>query len=99
MRFVFFALLIFFFYRVGNFIPLPFVFVDGALHQIDFLSQVSKTGIINQQALQRMSLFSLGIVPYITSGIVIQLIKFIFSETSYGASLKERKLLCFHDMH
>lgn len=91
MRLLGLALIIFVFYRVGNFIPLPFVLTDGTVS--DLFSQVTKTGIVNQQALQRMSLFSLGIVPYITAGIVIQLIKYIFADTSYGASLKDRKTL------
>lgn len=93
MRLLGLAFLIFVFYRVGNFIPLPFILVDGTFANMDFFSQVTKTGIINQQALRRMSLFSLGIVPYITSGIVIQLVKFIFSDTSYGQQLKDKKHL------
>lgn len=91
MRLLGLALIIFVFYRVGNFIPLPFVLTDGTVS--DLFGQVTKTGIVNQQALQRMSLFSLGIVPYITAGIVIQLVKYIFADTSYGASLKDRRVL------
>ena len=96
MRFIIFGFLIFVFYRIGNFIPLPFVLVDGSISEL-FLN-VTKTGVINQQALQRMSLFSLGIVPYITAGIIIQLIKFLFSDTAYGNNLKNKKNISFQTL-
>ncbi len=91
MRLLFFAFSVFLMYRLGNFITLPFMISDGTVS--DFLSTVTKTGVLNQQALQRMSLFSLGIVPYITAGIVIQLLKFIVSDTRYGTNLKNRSYL------
>jgi preprotein translocase subunit SecY len=91
MRLLSFAFLIFILYRLGNFIAVPFIISDGSIS--DFLSTVTKTGVLNQQALKRMSLFSLGIVPYITSGILIQLFKFLFSETSYGVNLKNKNYL------
>lgn len=93
MRVLALAFLVFIFYRVGNFIPLPFVFVDSALSQVDIFQNVAKTGIINQQALQRMSLFSLGIVPYITAGIIVQLARYVFSDTAHAEKFKDKKSL------
>lgn len=91
MRLICIILLVFISYRLGNFISVPFM-INSDLSS-EFLSTITKTGVLNQKALQRISLFSLGIVPYITASIVIQLFKFIFSDTSYGANLKNRKFL------
>ncbi|MFT6072362.1 MAG: preprotein translocase subunit SecY [Alphaproteobacteria bacterium] len=76
---------------MGNFITVPFMLNDGSVS--DFLSTVTKTGVLNQQALQRLSLFTLGIIPYITAGIIVQLLKFILSDTNYANDLKNKKFV------
>jgi len=91
MRFFLLVTFIFIMYRLGNFITVPFMINDGSVS--DFLSTITKTGVLNQQALQRLSLFSLGIIPYITAGIVIQLLKFILSDTQYANNLNHKKFL------
>ncbi len=91
MRLFLLAISVFLMYRLGNFITVPFMLNDGSIS--DFLSTVTKTGVLNQQALKRMSLFSLGIVPYITSGIIIQLLKFLLTDTAYGVNLKNKTYL------
>lgn len=91
MRLFISVIIIFFMYRFGNFVTVPFI-TDSSLIS-DFLDTVTKTGVINQQSLQRLSIFSLGIVPYISAGILIQLFKFVFSDTAYGARLKNRSYM------
>ncbi|MFC1804645.1 preprotein translocase subunit SecY [Candidatus Omnitrophota bacterium] len=67
-------------YRVGCFIPTPGI--DGAA-LAEFFARIAKTqggtlfGIINMfsgGAMQRMTIFSLGIMPYISSSIIMQLL-------------------------
>jgi len=72
LLFVIMALII---YRIGTFIPVPGV--DPAAMQ-NFFNQNSGTilGVFNMfsgGALQRLSVFALGIMPYISASIIIQL--------------------------
>lgn len=72
LLFVFFALIV---YRIGTFIPIPGV-NPAALQQ--FFDQNTGTilGVFNMfsgGALQRLSLFALGIMPYISASIIVQL--------------------------
>ena len=72
LAFVFFALIV---YRVGTFIPIPGV-NPVALQQ--FFDQNTGTilGVFNMfsgGALQRLSVFALGIMPYISASIIVQL--------------------------
>jgi preprotein translocase subunit SecY len=92
MRLLLSVFFLFILYRLGNFIAIPFAFDNNGMLSTLLLT-VTKTGVLNQQALKRMSLFSLGIVPYITSGILIQLLKFLFAETAYGSNLKNKNYL------
>ena len=91
MRLILASLVLFLLYRLGNFITVPYLF--SAENITNYLSVATNTGVINQQALQRMSLFSLGIIPYITSGIIVQLFKFVFVDTNYGIKLKNKDYL------
>jgi len=72
LAFVFFALIV---YRIGTFIPIPGV-NPAALQQ--FFDQNTGTilGVFNMfsgGALQRLSVFALGIMPYISASIIVQL--------------------------
>lgn len=67
-------------YRVGCFIPTPGI--DGAA-LANFFQQVAKSqggalfGIINMfsgGAMERLTIFALGIMPYISSSIILQLL-------------------------
>lgn len=64
------------FYRFGSFIPLPFI--DASL--LGELSEKISRGVfgmfdmLSGGSLSRMSVFALGIVPYITSSIIVQLL-------------------------
>lgn len=71
-----FTLLILLIYRLGNAVPLPFV--DSAL-LATYFDQVESTvlGLMNTMsggAMSMATVFALGISPYITSSIIIQLL-------------------------
>ncbi|MDR3078837.1 MAG: preprotein translocase subunit SecY [Rickettsiales bacterium] len=73
---ILFTLFILIVYRVGTFIPLPGI--DSGIVG-DFFSRSTNSilGMINTfsgGAFQRMSIFSLNIMPYITASIIIQLL-------------------------
>ena len=77
LAFVFFALIV---YRIGTFIPIPGV-NPAALQQ--FFDQNTGTilGVFNMfsgGALQRLSVFALGIMPYISTSIIMQLLVLVF---------------------
>jgi len=72
LLFVFFALIV---YRIGTFIPIPGV---NPVAMQQFFDQNTGTilGVFNMfsgGALQRLSLFALGIMPYISASIIVQL--------------------------
>ena len=73
---VWFTLLLIFVYRIGVHVPTPGI--DGMVLQ-DFFSQNRGTifGVFNLfsgGALERFSIFALGVMPYITASIVFQLL-------------------------
>lgn len=77
---ILFTLFILFIYRVGTFIPLPGInaevmqkfFTEG------FGSMFSMVNMFSGGALQRMSIFALNIMPYITASIIIQLMGSVY---------------------
>ncbi|MFN7038314.1 MAG: preprotein translocase subunit SecY [Alphaproteobacteria bacterium] len=75
--FTLFALVI---YRVGSYIPLPFINSEILSH----LASENSSGILGMfnmlsgGSLARMSIFALAIMPYITSSIIMQLFSVIF---------------------
>ncbi|USS94066.1 preprotein translocase subunit SecY [Buchnera aphidicola] len=75
--FLIFALIIF---RLGSFIPIPgidiFALSKLLNHQEGTL--VEMLNIFSGGALSRASIFSLGIMPYISSSIIVQLLTFIY---------------------
>lgn len=70
---ILFTLFIVIIFRLGNFIPVPGVDTDS-------LKQLTSTGLfgfydlISGGALERFSIFALGVVPYINSSIIVQLL-------------------------
>jgi preprotein translocase subunit SecY len=73
---VIFALAMLLVYRLGSYIPTPGVNTE-ALEQIFKQYQGSALGIFNLFSggnLRRLTIFALGIMPYITSSIVLQLL-------------------------
>ena len=73
LLFLLFAILV---YRIGTHIPVPGINPD----QLEFLfnqNQGTFLGLFNMfsgGAIERMSIFALGIMPYITASIIVQLL-------------------------
>ncbi|RDW21849.1 preprotein translocase subunit SecY [Oceanobacillus arenosus] len=73
-RKIVFTLLMLIVFRLGTFIPVPFT--DKAA--IDFMNQQNVFGFLNTfggGALQNFSIFAMGIMPYITASIIMQLLQ------------------------
>src|SRR5690606_12888092 len=69
--FTLFALIIF---RIGTFIPVPFTNKDA----IDFMDATNVFGFLDTfggGALSQFSIFAMGIMPYITASIIMQLLQ------------------------
>jgi preprotein translocase subunit SecY len=94
-RKVIYTLLALIVFRIGSFIPVPGVNTDV----LKFQDQASVFGIINTfggGALQNFSLFAMGIMPYITASIIVQLLQMDvipkFTEWSKQGEMGRRKL-------
>ncbi len=78
---IFFTLMILIIYRVGAHIPVPGINVDALR---TFFDQSQATGILDffdlfaGGALKRFTIFALGIMPYISASIIIDLMKVVF---------------------
>ena len=73
---IFFTLLIFLVYRLGTAIPVPGVDLDAVAEFAALGEQAGIMGLLNLfsgGALEAFSVFTLGIMPYITSSIIMQL--------------------------
>ena len=72
LRFVFFAILI---YRIGTHIPIPGIDPDrlASLFQQNQGTIIEMFNLFSGGALERMSIFALNVVPYISSAIIMQL--------------------------
>lgn len=71
---IIFTLLMLIVFRIGTFIPVPFT--DKAA--IDFMNEQNVFGFLNTfggGALQNFSIFAMGIMPYITASIIMQLLQ------------------------
>lgn len=72
---ILFTLGIFLVYRLGSFIPVPGINIDALSRSTLF--QTGTFGLMNifaGGALRRMSIFSLGVMPYIMASIIFQLL-------------------------
>ena len=79
-------------YRIGAVLPVPFV--DSATFASVFESQYSSTifsymSTLSGGAMEQMSLFALGISPYITASIVLQLLTVAFPKLGERAKQGE----------
>lgn len=84
---IWFTLIALMIYRLATYVPLPGI-DPVALEQMFSANQGGILGMLdlfNGGAIQRMSLIALGIMPYISSSIIMQLM------TSMNANLKELK--------
>ena len=84
---IFYTLLILIIYRFGTYVPLPGI-DPASLKEIVGGNQRSLLGMFNVfagGAVQRMAIFALGIMPYISASIIIQLLTGV---TEYFKNLK-----------
>ncbi len=92
---IIFTLLMLVVFRIGTFIPVPFT--DRSA--INFMNEQSVFGLINTfggGALQNFSIFAMGIMPYITASIIMQLLQMDvvqkFSEWKKQGEMGRKKL-------
>lgn len=95
---VLFTLLMLVVFRIGAFIPVPGVDKDV----LQFTGEASLFGVINMfggGALERFSIFAMGIMPYITASIIVQLLQMDvvpkFAEWAKQGEVGRRKLAQF----
>ena len=73
---IFFVIMVLVVYRIGTFIPLPGIDVD-VMNELFARNSDGILGMVNMfsgGALSRMSLFALGVMPYISAAIIVQLL-------------------------
>ncbi|WP_173917942.1 preprotein translocase subunit SecY [Halobacillus sp. Marseille-Q1614] len=97
-RKIVFTLLMLVVFRLGTFIPVPFTDQDA----IDFMDEQNAFGFLNTfggGALQNFSIFAMGIMPYITASIIMQLLQMDvvpkFAEWKKQGEVGRRKLAQF----
>lgn len=71
---IFFTLAMLLIYRVGSAIPVPGVDSAALSNQISDNSVLSMMNLLGGGALERLSVFAMGVTPYITASIIIQLL-------------------------
>lgn len=94
-RKIVFTLLMLIVFRLGTFIPVPYTNKEA----IDFMNQQNVFGFLNTfggGALQNFSIFAMGIMPYITASIIMQLLQMDvvpkFSEWKKQGEMGRKKL-------
>ncbi|MGG3937720.1 preprotein translocase subunit SecY [Anoxybacillus kestanbolensis] len=97
-RKIVFTLLMLIVFRIGTFIPVPGVNADVLKMQ----DQFNAFGVLNTfggGALQNFSIFAMGVMPYITASIIVQLLQMDvvpkFTEWSKQGEVGRRKLAQF----
>ncbi|ASF37754.1 MULTISPECIES: preprotein translocase subunit SecY [Halobacillus] len=97
-RKIFFTLAMLIVFRLGTFIPVPFTNRDA----INFMDEQNAFGFLNTfggGALQNFSIFAMGIMPYITASIIMQLLQMDvvpkFAEWKKQGEVGRRKLAQF----
>ena len=86
---IFFTILLLIVYRLGTYIPLSGI-DPLALKEVMSSSQKGLLGMFNMfsgGAVSRMAIFALGIMPYISSSIIVQLLTGV---SDYFKALKEQ---------
>ena len=86
---IFFTIFLLIIYRLGTYVPLAGIDPD-ALKEIMSSSQKGLLGMFNMfsgGAVTRMAIFALGIMPYISSSIIVQLLT---GTSDYFKNLKDQ---------
>ncbi len=87
---ILFSILILAIYRFGTFVPLPGIDPE----QLKMLMEGNQKGLLGMfnvfagGAVRRMAIFALGIMPYISSSIIVQLLTGV---SDYFKNLKNRR--------
>ena len=73
---IFFTILMLCVYRLGTYIPLPGIDAQSlqTLMQSNQKGLLGMFNVFSGGAVQRMAIFALGIMPYISSSIIVQLL-------------------------
>lgn len=71
---IFFTLAMLLIYRIGSSIPVPSIDAATLAKQISDNSILSMMNLLGGGALEKMSIFAMGVSPYITASIIIQLL-------------------------
>lgn len=71
---ILFTLAMLLIYRIGSAIPVPGVNSETLVKQIADNSLLSMMNMLGGGALERLSIFAMGVTPYITASIIIQLL-------------------------
>ena len=77
---ILYTLLIIIVFRLGVHIPVPFVNVS-AIHELTNSETFDFLSLLNGGGLTNFSVFALGVSPYITASIIIQLLQMDLSKT------------------
>jgi len=72
---IIYTLIILILYRIGAHIPVPGVDPAAIKATLESLPALGMLNLFSGDALARMSVFSLGVMPYITAGIIMQLLQ------------------------
>jgi preprotein translocase subunit SecY len=95
---IIFTLLMLIVFRIGTFIPVPNVNTD-VLEMQDKLNVFGVLNTFGGGALQNFSIFAMGVMPYITASIIVQLLQMDvvpkFTEWSKQGEVGRRKLAQF----
>ena len=71
---IIYTLIMLLIYRVGSVIPTPGVNVEYIAQQVNNISMLGMLDFINGQNFSNFTIFAMGISPYITSSIIMQLL-------------------------
>jgi preprotein translocase subunit SecY len=88
---ILFTLFIIAVYRVGSFVPVPNIDVDALANQTQGAQQgfLSFINLFSGGALTRFAVFALGIMPYITSSIIMQLLTVVIPKLEQWQQMGE----------
>jgi preprotein translocase subunit SecY len=71
---ILFTLLMLFVYRIGSFVPVPGTNVDYVAQQVANKQILGFLNLMSGGALSNLTIFALGIVPYVNASIIMQLL-------------------------
>lgn len=72
-------------YRLGAYIPVPGIDLQSVQSQIESNAALGLLGLFSGGALEQFAVFSLGIMPYITSSIIMQLLQGVIPKVEQWA--------------